>query len=798
MKGVPVKSSPKSLAPVGVVVVIALLATALPAASAFAQPTFSKAFSPSQIGVGSHSELTFTIENGSALPVTGLAFSDVLPAGVVLATPSGLSTDCVNPVISAPDGGGTITLTDADLGANTTCTIRVYVTSASAGTYMNVSGALTSNAGNSGTATDDLDVIADRIGVTKAFSPSTIPVNGFSVVSVTLDNSGSGSNTFSVNFSDFLPTGVTVADPLNASHDCTAGVINTAAGSDTFSFLSGFLTAGEVCTIDVEVTGSLPGTVLNRTSGSGSGKGTFGFGIAELEIEPPGFLVKSFTDDPVGPGGTVNLEFTITNRDRDNSATGISFTDDLNAVIAGLSAVGTPVAGCGGTLSGTTLLSFSGGSVGPSGTCSFSVPVMVPAGTAGGVYVNTTSAVQVSYGGAPPVSEDPASDRLVVTEAPVLSKEFIDDPAVAGGSVTLRFTITNDTMEAATSISFEDDLSYLGNLSATLPANGSCGGGSSFFLTGPMASPPSIFFVTNASVPANDSCTFDLTITLPNDLPSGLYPNETTDLSATVGGEAFIGPPAMDVLTVLAAPQLTKEFASAVLPGDTVDMVFTLTYDENAQGTATGITFTDDLTAVLAGLTAVGTPIAGCGGTISGTTMLTFSGGTLAPDSSCTITVPVMVPAAASPGTFTNTTSDVSATVLATPVTSPAASADLVVAALTLSKQFLPSSTVPGGQMTLRFTIANNSSTGSATDLFFTDSLTTALTGLAAVAPLGKEPCTCRLLTSKVLPASRSSNVSPTQTITVNPAARAASAFALTWTSVSPWLVRRSECPTMA
>ncbi len=46
-------------------------------------------------------------------------------------------------------------------------------------------------------------------------------------------------------------------------------------------------------------------------------------------------MTKSFTDDPVNAGGTVTLEFTITNSDTE-AASNIAFTDDLDAALTGL------------------------------------------------------------------------------------------------------------------------------------------------------------------------------------------------------------------------------------------------------------------------------------------------------------------------------------------------------------------------------------------------------------------------------------------------------------------------------
>lgn len=81
------------------------------AGTAYAQvPSFSKIFSPDTIGPGSTSTLSFTITNGAGGPLTDLSFTDTLPAGVTIATPANALTNCAGATLSAPDGGGTITL----------------------------------------------------------------------------------------------------------------------------------------------------------------------------------------------------------------------------------------------------------------------------------------------------------------------------------------------------------------------------------------------------------------------------------------------------------------------------------------------------------------------------------------------------------------------------------------------------------------------------------------------------------------------------------------------------------------
>ena len=256
---------------------------------AFAQPAFSKEFIPGAIGPGSTSQLVFTIANADLVnPVDDLAFSDTLPAGVTIATPASASTDCNGlATLSAPDGGSTISLTDAQLGValpapagDTICTVSVNVTSSTVGTHSNVSGDLTSDAGNSGTASDDLIVDEELPGFIKSFSPGSIPLGGTSILTLTLDNSHFGSIdqvTGTVVLQDKLPAGMKIAAPANASTDCGlsafSATLTAVSGTDLIrltatGFLPTFpvLSAGSICTVTVDVTTESTGVFVNTTS----------------------------------------------------------------------------------------------------------------------------------------------------------------------------------------------------------------------------------------------------------------------------------------------------------------------------------------------------------------------------------------------------------------------------------------------------------------------------------------------------------------------------------------------------
>ena len=113
----------------------------------------------------------------------------------------------------------------------------------------------------------------------------------------------------------------------------------------------------------------------------------------------------------------------------------------------------------------------------------------------------------------------------------------------------------------------------------------------------------------------------------------------------------------------------------------------------------------------------------------AGDTFLTFAGGTLAPDSSCTFSVTLVVPSSAAPGPHTNTTSDVTAMVGVIPVTGNPASDDLRIVGLTLTKEFLDDPVIPGETVTLEFVIENVHPTETATFITIFDDMATILGG---------------------------------------------------------------------
>ena len=131
-------------------------------APAVAVPTLAKAFGAGSILLGGSTSLSFTVTNTDAgASLSGVAFTDNLPAGLVVATPNGLTGSCGGGTITATAGSGVISLSGAALAASASCTFGVNVTSVALGSQVNTTSTVTSNEAAAGApATASVSVLA--------------------------------------------------------------------------------------------------------------------------------------------------------------------------------------------------------------------------------------------------------------------------------------------------------------------------------------------------------------------------------------------------------------------------------------------------------------------------------------------------------------------------------------------------------------------------------------------------------------------------------------------------------------
>lgn len=493
-----------------------------------AAPGFAKAFAPDSVGVGVASTLTFTIDSSvNTFDDYALAFSDTLPAGLVVATPPGATKTCTGGTFTATAGSSTISYTDGIVAAGATCTLSVDVVAVSPDTYNNVSGSLTSDFGDSGTASDSLTVTASAPGFSKAFAAESVATNTPITLIFTIDNSANAAPATALAFSDSLPAGLVIASPANATKNCAGGTLTANDGAATISYSGGSVAANASCTISVDVSAMSPGSYSNVSSALTSGFGNSGTAADSLiATVPPGFA-KAFAPDSVGVGVASTLTFTIDNVANALTATGLDFTDSLPSGLVIASPANATKNCSGGTLTataGTATISYTGGSAPSGASCTVSVDVV---SASPGSYANVSGSLTSAFG-----DSGTASDTLAVFEPLTFSKAFQPSSIPAGQPTLLTYTIDNSAnIVAASSISFSEDLS-LGAPGTTILASPApsttCSGGS-------LTATPGTSFVslTNGSLAAGATCTVVLALGV--DANPGMYTFTSEALTSNLG-----------------------------------------------------------------------------------------------------------------------------------------------------------------------------------------------------------------------------------------------------------------------
>ncbi len=259
--------------------------------------------------------------------------------------------------------------------------------------------------------------------ISKSFAPDPIVVGGTSTLTFTLTNANSVALT-GATFTDTLPSGMQVAATPAASTTCTGSPTwAPAAGSTNLTFgtpTGGTIPASGSCTAKVNVTMTAAGTLSNVSgflSTTETGTTTSSVATDTLTAVRPPSIAKRFAPNPILPGGTSRLTFTITNPNPDNAIAGVAFSDTLPNSPGAMLVAATPnatTAGCGAPTfapaAGAASLSFSNGSIAAGGTCTVSVDVTAPTT---GSYANTSGTVSHIVNGSPS-NGNTASDTLVV------------------------------------------------------------------------------------------------------------------------------------------------------------------------------------------------------------------------------------------------------------------------------------------------------------------------------------------------------------------------------------------------
>ncbi|MCA6509691.1 MAG: DUF11 domain-containing protein [Pseudanabaena sp. M109S1SP2A07QC] len=605
-------------------------------------------------------------------------------------------------------------------------------------------------------------------GINKSFSPSTVNPGEVSSLSVSLFNSSAAPLTGST-FTDNLPTGMRVANPLNVVNSC-GGTVTTSAGALLFLLEGGTVPPASggndgSCIVTVDVVTTVQGNSVNTIPVNGldndQDQRNAQPASATLQVRAMNnpSLSKTIAPSTIAVGETALLTITLRNNDLILPLTNVSFTDTLptNVLIAGTPDLGGTCLTIGGGLASTTAnsVTLTGATVAPNSTCTLVVRITSNViGSYTGANANRIpiGAIQSSQG---VTNATEATAPLTVQQARItVAKAFAPQNPSIGQNSTLTITLTNTTTSTTiTGINLTDtmpaDLTVVGVGTTTCTPDGTPTSSTlSFTSTSVTISGGSL----QPNATANRSCTITATVT---STVGGVKTN-TIPVNAVVSDQGLPSAVSNSADINFRSITGTKTFARAVAPTPPLTAndllvgevgIYTITLNNLTTANLTGVGFTDTFPNTNLQLNTPPNVTNTCGGTVNPnnrinpqTDQVILTGGSISANSSCTITFEVIAE-------FTGTTTNsIAANAVVTDqnptgANSAAINAPAVrVTGLRVSKVFNPSTTTVNGISQAIITVENLSSTVNLTNIVVPDVLPAEL--IVATPPNASTTCT--------------------------------------------------------
>ena len=233
-------------------------------AQAQSPPTIVKSFSAATVSLNGSVTLTFTLTNPNpATDLTGVSFSDDMPAGLLIANPDSLGGTCDTSVVTLSPTN--ISLVGTVLLANSSCTLSIDVLATAAGDQVNTTGAITSNEGGTGgTATATVTVLVPDLTITKTHTENFVRPQTGAIYTITVSNIGGADTSALITVNDTLPAGLTATDLSGTNWNCTLSPLQCTRGDVLFAG-----TSFEPITLTVNVAANAASSVTNTATVSG-------------------------------------------------------------------------------------------------------------------------------------------------------------------------------------------------------------------------------------------------------------------------------------------------------------------------------------------------------------------------------------------------------------------------------------------------------------------------------------------------------------------------------------------------
>lgn len=731
--------------------------------------TAVKRFAESAPGVSTFAEgtivrMTITLSNKSANPLTDVTISDTLQLAnsgggqLRIATPANAASTCGTPTILAAPNATSISMNGATVparadngtGADGVCLLQVdvigpagvYPNTATVGGNERIAGSVTPRTLPPLNTNTPTLTYTSALTAAKSFNPASVSTGGKSTVTVQLLNSSALPLT-NVSVTDPLPAGMILATPPNAYTTCAgAPVISGASGAASIALTGASIQGGGNCALlfDVIATGATnwvnsipPGNV----SADGGVRNVTAVNATLIRSASTNLTILKSTNPAslTFPGQVSKLTIDINNGTQAVTNMGVTdyFTVDGTSGTAenGWEITSNPQASttCPGgnviALPGSRSVSLSIATLAASTNCE--ITVNVTSTVAGGVTnIIPAGALHTDQG---LTNAAPASTSLAASSNIGIVKKFTPNVVKPGERSRLNVTIHNPTSQPATNVSFTDVLPA----TVTVPANpnptSSCGG----TITPSVVGGTHQIVLTGGALPAAAagvpaSCEVEIDVLVAaagdyvNTIPAG-------GLSATIGGATVNNPaPTSDTLRAKAPLTVHKAFSLLTLdtPAPAAPTAFTTGTDNKAPGAvavltlrfennnATALTGLNVTDALPSGLVVAPTPAASTtctGGAViaaASATSVRLSGGTLAANSVCTLSVNVLSNIS---GTYTNSIPVGAVTTTEGVENEAPTSARLIISTPpTLTKQFSPVVIPPNGISRLTIFLTNENS----------------------------------------------------------------------------------------
>ena len=233
-------------------------------AQAQSPPTIAKDFSSATVSLNNSVTLTFTLTNPNpATDLTGVSFSDDMPAGLLIANPDSLGGTCDTSVVTLTPTN--ISLVGATLLANSSCTLSIDTLATTSGDQVNTTNPITSvEGGTGGTATATVTVVVPDLTITKTHTGNFVRPQTGATYTITVSNSGGADTSALITVNDTLPAGLTATDFSGTNWNCTLSPLQCTRGDVLFAG-----TSFEPITLTVNVAVNAPSSVTNTATVSG-------------------------------------------------------------------------------------------------------------------------------------------------------------------------------------------------------------------------------------------------------------------------------------------------------------------------------------------------------------------------------------------------------------------------------------------------------------------------------------------------------------------------------------------------